>query len=181
MGYYFYMVETYQQKWRRENPGYHAARHRARMEADPEYRDRINESRRKAEAKRRADPVRWAAYLEKRRAQPSKSCFRDRGDLRQRMLDSARKRARDKGLECNLTKEDIVVPTHCPVLGIELKVARGAANASPNSPSLDRIDNSLGYVRGNIIVMSFRANTLKNNATADELQKVATWVAENEF
>lgn len=151
------------------------------MEADPEYRDRINEARRKAEARRRADPVRWAAYLEKRRAQPSKKLRHGPEHLKQRMLDEARKRARKKGLEFNLTKDDIVVPTHCPVLGTELKVARGAVSAAPNSPSLDRIDCQQGYVRGNVIVMSFRANTLKSNATAAELQKVATWVAENEF
>ena len=175
------MTETYQQKWRRENPGYHAARHKERMEMDPAYRARVHEWRKRGEARRREDPVRWAAYLEKRRSQPSKKFRHGPEHLQQRMLDEARKRARKKGLEFNLTKNDIVVPTHCPVLGIELKVARGAASAAPNSPSLDRIDCQQGYVRGNVIVMSFRANTLKNNATAAELKKVADWLAENEF
>jgi hypothetical protein len=47
-----------------------------------------------------------------------------------------------------------------------------------SSPSLDRIDNSKGYVKGNVAVISFRANTLKNNATADELRAIANFMDE---
>jgi len=56
----------------------------------------------------------------------------------------------------------------CPILGIPLIPGIGAQ--SPNSPSLDRIIPSLGYVKGNIAVISYRANAMKNDATIDELE-----------
>ena len=36
-----------------------------------------------------------------------------------------------------------------------------------------RIDNGKGYIVGNVIVVSFRANTIKSNATVEELERVA--------
>jgi hypothetical protein len=44
-----------------------------------------------------------------------------------------------------------------------------------NSPSLDRINNNLGYVPGNVIVVSDRANRIKNNATIEELEKIVNY------
>ena len=58
----------------------------------------------------------------------------------------------------------------CPVLGIPLVIGEGAC--SDNSPSIDRIIPELGYVKGNIKVISRRANRIKNDATPDELFKV---------
>jgi hypothetical protein len=84
---------------------------------------------------------------------------------------TAKHRARKRGLEFNLTREDIVIPVHCPVLGIPLVPFSG--RFAHNSPSIDRIDNHQGYVKGNIIVVSFRANSLKKDATVDELQKLS--------
>lgn len=85
------------------------------------------------------------------------------------MLANARSRAKRMGWEFNLEIEDVVVPNVCPVLGIELRVGH---NQSPNSPSLDRIDNSRGYVKGNVRVISWRANDLKANATLEEMRAV---------
>jgi len=70
-----------------------------------------------------------------------------------------------------LTESDIVIPETCPVLGIPLKLGAGDC-----SPSLDRIIPDLGYVPGNVVVMSHRANTIKNNATLDELRTIAEWL-----
>lgn len=78
-----------------------------------------------------------------------------------------------KGLPFNITKNDIEVPELCPALGIPLARARGAV--SPNSPSLDRIVPELGYTRGNVAVISVRANAIKQNATPQELEAVASW------
>jgi hypothetical protein len=59
----------------------------------------------------------------------------------------------------------------CPALGVPLVFGR----RSPNNPSLDRIKPELGYVKGNIAVISRRANAIKQDATADELFRVAAW------
>ena len=87
----------------------------------------------------------------------------------------ARKRAKKFGLECTITAEDIVIPEICPVLGI--KLVRGKTDKNRDgSPSLDRIVPELGYVPGNIAVMSYRANRIKNNGTADEHRRIADWM-----
>lgn len=85
----------------------------------------------------------------------------------------ALRRAKKHNLPFDLTEEDIVVPEHCPVLGIPLKPGRGTAK--PNSPSLDRVIPKRGYTKDNCIVVSFRANTIKSNATVIELLRVATF------
>ncbi len=95
---------------------------------------------------------------------------RHRRDPRVRMLNSAKRTHKTKGVPFDLEREDIVIPTYCPVLGIELAVNDGAVG--PNSPSLDKIIPSLGYVKGNVRVISHRANTIKSDATIDELRKV---------
>lgn len=65
------------------------------------------------------------------------------------------------------------LPTLCPVLGIEILYSfagkKGPRNASP---SIDRIDNALGYVKGNVRVISFRANRIRNDASLDELRAI---------
>lgn len=91
-------------------------------------------------------------------------------DCRSYLLRSARLRAKTKNLPFNLKIEDIVVPELCPVLGIPLKHGEGDVCAS--SPSLDRIIPELGYVVGNIQVISHKANTIKNNATYEEMCRV---------
>lgn len=87
-----------------------------------------------------------------------------------RLLDAAKRRAKLKGLPFNLTAKDIEIPKLCPVLGIEL--APGVRFSQPNSPSLDKVFPELGYVVGNVIVVSLKANQIKNVATLKELTAV---------
>jgi len=89
------------------------------------------------------------------------------------MVRAAKARAAKAGVPFNITPEDIVIPQLCPVLQIPLIV--GQSQASDNSPSLDRVIPLLGYVRGNILVISNRANRIKNNATIPELRAVASF------
>jgi hypothetical protein len=125
------------------------ARQKARSK-DPEVKARIKEY------VRSVSPLR---ATEKRQ--------RHQADPRKRILLSARKRhAKRFSGDCNLTIDDIVIPDVCPVLGLPLTVV--GYKRSPNSPTLDRIDNSKGYVRGNIRVISWRANNLKSDATLGE-------------
>jgi len=90
---------------------------------------------------------------------------------RQAILSSCRSSAKKKGIEFTLTLEDIQIPEECPVLGIPI-IADNKPRTD-NSPSVDRIDNSKGYVSENIVVVSWRANTLKKDASLEELQKIA--------
>lgn len=91
---------------------------------------------------------------------------------------AARKRAKEKGLPFNLEKSDIIIPTHCPYLGLELKnwVPRGQSRRQVIS--LDRIIPELGYVKGNIQVISHLANTMKNDASKEELISFAKKILE---
>lgn len=88
----------------------------------------------------------------------------------------AKQRAKKKRIPFRITIDDIVVPDRCPILGIKLKVGSGRGGATFRSPSLDRIVTELGYVPGNVAVISKRANTIKSNATIGELQAVALWL-----
>ena len=90
----------------------------------------------------------------------------------ERALIGARQRARERGLEYALSANDVVVPSYCPVLGVPLVFGNPVGDRD-NSPSLDRIYNDRGYVADNVIVTSWRANRLKNNATVHELVRIA--------
>jgi hypothetical protein len=85
-----------------------------------------------------------------------------------------RKRNNTKGWEFTITMDDLVWPSHCPVLGIELDWF--SPRVAENSPSFDRIDSSKGYVPGNVRIMSWRANRIKNDGTAEEHEKIASWM-----
>jgi len=83
---------------------------------------------------------------------------------------AAKRRAKAKGLKFSIKVEDIIIPEKCPILGIELKSSQHKKDR--NSPSVDRIDNNLGYVSGNIQVISDRANSMKNDASFEEIEKL---------
>lgn len=87
-------------------------------------------------------------------------------------LTSLRGRAKAKGLPFNLTLEDLIIPELCPVLGIPLIRNYGKGHSSHNSPSVDRIIPELGYVKGNVIVISVLANRIKQDATPEQIIRV---------
>lgn len=89
-----------------------------------------------------------------------------------KMLAAARARARARGLPFRLNPSHITIPTHCPVLGIALQSV-ALPGGDDASPSLDRIEPHLGYVPGNVVVVSARVNRIKNDATVEELTKIA--------
>jgi len=81
-----------------------------------------------------------------------------------------------RGFEFTITPDDIVWPTHCPVLGIELDYSgSGEKYKRRNAASFDRWDGTKGYVPGNVFVISWRANWLKHDGTPDELEAVARY------
>lgn len=93
----------------------------------------------------------------------------------QKLLESTKTRARTQGLPHNITINDIVIPEFCPVLGYRL-VKGGQAD---ESATVDRTDSSKGYVKGNVRIISHRANCLKNNGTLEEFRKIVAYL-ENE-
>jgi hypothetical protein len=114
-----------------------------------------------------------AAYPERTAARQNKKYHdaKRRNPVRV-MVKDAERRAKKRGLEFSITEEHVSIPDMCPLLGVPLFAAWGKRVAA-NSPTLDRIDNSRGYVPGNVWVLSNRANTLKGDATPDELMKLA--------
>ena len=85
-----------------------------------------------------------------------------------RLLSKAKERAKEEGLEFNLSYEDITLPEICPYLEIPLTHDLGKGQLYTNS-SIDRIDSSKGYVKGNVEIISRLANTMKSNATKEQL------------
>lgn len=91
-----------------------------------------------------------------------------------KVLSGIRERARKKGLEFDLTLEDVSEYSVCPVFGFEL--VRGDGKPQFNSPSVDRIDSSKGYTKDNVQILSQLANAMKQNATPEQLIVFAEWV-----
>lgn len=89
----------------------------------------------------------------------------------ERLLSIAKYRAKKKRLPFNIEAEDIPIPSRCPILGIPL--ATGGSQQS--SPTVDRIIPELGYTKGNVIVISGLANSIKASGTPIEILKVATF------
>ena len=90
---------------------------------------------------------------------------------------AARQRALRLGVPYEITHENIFIPEYCPILGIKLERKYGTYGGQDSSPSLDRRIPALGYVPGNIWVISQKANAMKSNATVTELQSFAKWIS----
>lgn len=110
-----------------------------------------------------------AAYMrvymqQRRRCNPDKELWK-----------RARARALKFDLPFSLEPKEIIIPTRCPAIGIPLIIG---GRRTANSPSLDRIVPSRGYVIGNVRVISDHANRLKGCCTFEELQHRAEFGAE---
>jgi hypothetical protein len=88
------------------------------------------------------------------------------------LWSTAKIRANKNNIPFSIEPEDVIIPEVCPVLGTQLELNNGYKNRD-SSPSLDRIVPSSGYVPGNIIVVSWRVNRMKSDATPEELRKIA--------
>ena len=82
-------------------------------------------------------------------------------DWSRALATEVRSRAKKAGLPCSIDASDLQIPLLCPVLGIPL--FRVAGKYCDNSPSVDRIFPDLGYVKGNVAVISWKANRIKSD------------------
>ena len=138
-----------------------------------------NRDRLLQKAKDNYDPVAKSAYDKKRSPQKVKQIQEWRDNFK--AVDPAgymhytiKARAKKDGTPFFIEPCDIIIPEYCPVLGLPLTFNSG--RPQDNSPSLDRINPDLGYVKGNVRVISYRANTLKNNASMEELLAVVEYM-----
>lgn len=150
-------------EWRRENADRLNEKERQKRASQPEHAEKL---RQRTKAWRQGHPDRAKEFFHSAKARAPERF----------LLNRAKARAKQKGISFDIGLEDIQIPTVCPVLGIPLKL--GVRKGSPPEdwyaiPTLDRIDNDRGYVKGNVRVISWRANTLKRNATPEELRRLA--------
>lgn len=96
-------------------------------------------------------------------------------DLKQekKLLWAATRRAKQKGMECSIVESDIVLPKVCPYLGTPLVPSARRGSDRRNVFSLDRVDSTKGYTKDNIEVISQLANTMKSNASREDLLNFA--------
>jgi hypothetical protein len=88
--------------------------------------------------------------------------------IKRRVILRTRYSAKQRRLLHTITSEDFDLPLLCPLLGIKLDYSRSRTRGS-NRFCLDRIDNRLGYVPGNVHIISLRANRLKGELTPEQL------------
>lgn len=110
------------------------------------------------------------AIMRKYRAKKADPKFRA-----EKLFHRAKKRASENGREFTIKVSDIVVPTHCPITGMEIGFDKD------EGLSLDRIDNSKGYIPGNVAVISHRMNTLKSSATIEEIEGLLAYMRRAEL
>ena len=183
-------------EWTAEQKAKHRDSFRLRYQTDLEFREKVKARTKRYHSKNREKYL--ARYRAQRDGEPVipkigdgnrkigttirdpvviKSYRRKPSALRSTLLRSAKRRAQERGLDFNLTLDDIIIPDKCPVFGITLEKKDDGRQSC--SPSLDRINNELGYVRGNVMVISWAANSLKSNASLDQLKRLVSYVSTN--
>ncbi|MBP5855693.1 hypothetical protein KAJ83_01630 [Marivibrio halodurans] len=90
--------------------------------------------------------------------------------VRKRFRD-CRAEAKRRGLAFDLTLEEIEFPRRCPALGVHLSYLppQTRGKKRPEVFSFERLDNDFGYVPGNVVIVSHKANSLKSDLSAEQL------------
>ena len=92
-------------------------------------------------------------------------------------LGHAKERSKRYNLSCDLTLIylESIANDECPVF--KTPFVWGQSNGRhPYRPSLDRVVPNLGYIQGNVVFISQKANTIKQDVTEKELYAVADWL-----
>lgn len=91
----------------------------------------------------------------------------------------AKCRAKRLGQDFSITENDFDIPITCPILGVRLGRVFSSKEERGITPSLDRIDNSKGYIPGNIAVISYDANRYKSNLSLEQIQNLYNYTRKN--
>ena len=146
-----------QAEWFQKNKEERRAKKLAYRHADPE--------------KARAQDRKWkSAHREQIKLH---TIERMKKDPIQGILKITKARAKKNGVPFNLTREDIFIPEFCPIFGIKLTYG---GPMKDSTMSIDRLIPSLGYTRGNVNIISMKANYIKNFGTASEHEIIAAWM-----
>jgi hypothetical protein len=113
-------------------------------------------------------PIDRMTLKEKRKIEHSKWYW---DNIKYVIYHRAKERAVENNLPFNITIEDIVIPDKCPLLNCPFR--KGGKHDKWYSYSLDKIDNSKGYIKGNVQVITYLANTMKSKASKEELIEFA--------
>lgn len=132
-----------------------------------------NRKRRNAQAAARQKQNPQAHREANRRYEKTTRASQYRADPARYLWKVAQSRARKTGVEFTIQVGDVVVPTHCPILGNEISILTASA---ANGASLDRIDNTRGYVPGNVAVISRRANRMKGDLSLADLEAISSYM-----
>lgn len=94
------------------------------------------------------------------------------------ILSRTKSKCKKYNIPFNLELSDIIIPEYCPILGIKLLIGQESYTKTSkwNTASIDRITPELGYVKGNIQIISMRANLMKTDSTEEDLIKFADWI-----
>lgn len=93
------------------------------------------------------------------------------------IINGMKRRATQKGVPFDITPVQLldITPDRCPIFGTEFSfINNGVMTAE--SPSVDRLNPKQGYVVGNVVVISMKANNIKSAYAADDVAKVADWM-----
>jgi len=104
--------------------------------------------------------------------QLAQSCTLD-GYIRVPTFSQIRAKCLDRKIPFDITRQDLPVPKICEVLGIPLFYS---GSKTDNNPEVDRLIPAKGYVRGNVRVISARANRLKQDATVGEVRAILRYM-----
>jgi hypothetical protein len=137
------------------------------------WRARNHEEILRRERERRSTPEHKA----KQKAWYAKSQANPQHRMR-RILTKAKRRAERAGLPFSDLLEAFLLanpPTACVCCGRSFDYALDKGHNS-DSASLDRIDNTKGYVIGNVATICRRCNRLKGDATLEEVEAIAAYM-----
>lgn len=94
---------------------------------------------------------------------PENTYYSEYDRIRGYIIRNSKYCAKRRGIYFTLKYTDFELPEYCPILNIKLEY-NGNGN-HPNHASLDRVNNSKGYIPGNVMVISRLANAMKNEAS----------------